>query len=246
MLAACSSATSPRSFVELLTSFFADAFGYDDVIALFYDAAGTIVAFHTQGTKREWLEIYLSYYSDLAETIYQDSVDSNALVIEEHLSEKPPLYINMYDWTRFKDSPFKRNYLDARGLKSTLAFNLCDLNGIWRVAICLDRMKTAERSKRALEALRLALPILNSMYRNYYYKETDDGGGSPWESYGLTAREVEIADMLCRCMKAERIGDELFIARTTVRKHIAHIYEKVGVSSQSELIVRAAEHRMVF
>lgn len=242
LLLACGEAKSPRAFVEKLMAWFADSFDYDDAVALFYDPVGTIVAFSTLRTRKGWLEEFLTYYIDLPESLYFESLDDQYV-----LSEKPLLRVDIFDWTRFEDSSFKRNYIDASGLKSTFSFSLCDLNDVVRVVICLDRRKRRLRDSGELELIREALPILNSMYRNFLYKEAEGADAtSPWEEYGLTTREAEIADMLCMGMKATRIGEELFIARTTARKHIAHIYEKVGVSSQAELIVRASEHRKLF
>jgi len=61
---------------------------------------------------------------------------------------------------------------------------------------------------------------------------------SPWKEYELTPRESEIANLLCQGMTVHNISSALYIAVTTTYKHIAHIYEKVGVSSQQELLVK--------
>ncbi|MDR1933859.1 MAG: helix-turn-helix transcriptional regulator [Spirochaetales bacterium] len=55
---------------------------------------------------------------------------------------------------------------------------------------------------------------------------------------GLTARESEIAGLLYKGFVPKVIGDRLSVSLTTVNTHIAHIYEKMAVSSRQELLVR--------
>lgn len=52
---------------------------------------------------------------------------------------------------------------------------------------------------------------------------------------GLTEREREIADAFAIGESHREIGDRLGIAPATVRRHLANVYEKLGVSSKAEL-----------
>ena len=54
------------------------------------------------------------------------------------------------------------------------------------------------------------------------------------QEYGLTRRESEIAWLLYKGYTNRQIGEELFIAETTVKKHVSHIYEKMQVSGRKE------------
>ena len=54
--------------------------------------------------------------------------------------------------------------------------------------------------------------------------------------YGLTLREQDVAALLARGRNASVIKNELNISYNTARVHIFHIYEKLGVHSQQELI----------
>lgn len=56
------------------------------------------------------------------------------------------------------------------------------------------------------------------------------------ESYELTARETEIALLLCRGSSTKEIAAELLISSHTVRDHVKAIYDKAGVSSRGELV----------
>ena len=50
----------------------------------------------------------------------------------------------------------------------------------------------------------------------------------------LTAREVEIMELIARGRANRAIAGELFISEKTVKNHIRHIYEKLGAANRSE------------
>ncbi|MCM1266942.1 MAG: LuxR C-terminal-related transcriptional regulator [Bacteroidales bacterium] len=54
------------------------------------------------------------------------------------------------------------------------------------------------------------------------------------EGRGLSERELEVAWLLYKGRTNRQIGEELFIAETTVKKHVSHIYEKTGVYSRKD------------
>lgn len=54
--------------------------------------------------------------------------------------------------------------------------------------------------------------------------------------FGLTARETEVAELLATGRNAEYIAKELFVAHSTAKSHIAHIYQKTGLNSQQRLM----------
>ncbi|MDR1713314.1 MAG: helix-turn-helix transcriptional regulator [Coriobacteriales bacterium] len=56
------------------------------------------------------------------------------------------------------------------------------------------------------------------------------------ERYGLTNREAEIFNCLAKGRNAEHIQQTLFISSNTTRTHIRHIYRKMNISSQQQLI----------
>lgn len=63
--------------------------------------------------------------------------------------------------------------------------------------------------------------------------------------YGLTERESEIFIMLARGRNGHFIKDHYVVSRNTVKSHIKHIYQKLDVHSQQELIdlVETAQER---
>lgn len=52
---------------------------------------------------------------------------------------------------------------------------------------------------------------------------------------GLTARELEVAQLVARRMSNKAIGKELGMAARTASTHLSNIYQKLGISSRGEL-----------
>lgn len=55
------------------------------------------------------------------------------------------------------------------------------------------------------------------------------------ERHGLTSRESEVFCLLCQGHSRAAIGEDLCMAEGTVKTHIAHIYEKMGVNTREAL-----------
>jgi DNA-binding CsgD family transcriptional regulator len=63
------------------------------------------------------------------------------------------------------------------------------------------------------------------------------------EAFGLTRREVQVAELVSQGVSTEEIASALFLSRHTVRGHLKAIFEKTGVSSRGELTSKLfAEH----
>lgn len=52
---------------------------------------------------------------------------------------------------------------------------------------------------------------------------------------GLTQREAEVARLACNNLSNREIAEQLYISETTVKKHMSHIFEKLGIASREEL-----------
>jgi ATP/maltotriose-dependent transcriptional regulator MalT len=50
----------------------------------------------------------------------------------------------------------------------------------------------------------------------------------------LSARELEILLLAARGLSNERIASSLHLAEATVKRHLANVYQKMGVSSRNE------------
>jgi DNA-binding NarL/FixJ family response regulator len=51
------------------------------------------------------------------------------------------------------------------------------------------------------------------------------------ETPRLTSQERAVLQMLCQYDRVQQVAEALFVQPDTVRKHLRHIYEKLGVRS---------------
>lgn len=61
------------------------------------------------------------------------------------------------------------------------------------------------------------------------------------DTCGLTAREKEVLDLWGAGYGSKYIQDRLCISQATVKTHVRHIYEKIGVRNRPELMLRLEE-----
>ncbi len=54
------------------------------------------------------------------------------------------------------------------------------------------------------------------------------------DGHEISERELEVAWLLYRGFTNRQIGETLYIAETTVKKHVSHIYQKMDVCSRKE------------
>ncbi|MEU8777934.1 response regulator transcription factor [Streptomyces sp. NPDC048606] len=57
----------------------------------------------------------------------------------------------------------------------------------------------------------------------------------------LTAREVEVLELIARGHDNRRIARELVLSEKTVRNHVTHVFEKLQVTSRAEAVARARD-----
>jgi len=58
---------------------------------------------------------------------------------------------------------------------------------------------------------------------------------------GLTARETEIVERIARGLDNNEIAAQLGLSEKTVRNHITHIFDKLGVQTRAQAIVLARD-----
>ncbi len=69
--------------------------------------------------------------------------------------------------------------------------------------------------------------------------------GAPRFPDGLSQREVEVLGLLALGRSNREIGEELFIASSTVARHVSNIFTKTGVSNRAEAATYASRQGLV-
>ena len=103
----------------------------------------------------------------------------------------------------------------------------------------------------------LAMRLLMSLMDRESHEEQENHKGGPAESSGserdleerggshpapsLTSREVEILRLVVQGQTNQQIARTLSISASTVKRHVRHISEKLGVSERVQAAVRAVE-----
>jgi DNA-binding NarL/FixJ family response regulator len=65
------------------------------------------------------------------------------------------------------------------------------------------------------------------------------------DTYGLSDREIEVLQLLADGMSNKEIAAKLYISTQTVKTHIAHIFDKLGVSDRTEAVAAALRRGLV-
>lgn len=96
-----------------------------------------------------------------------------------------------------------------------------------RTVIC-DAIAAVARGESVLD------PALQAgVFTEIHSREVDD------ERPVLTQREREILELIARGMTAPAIGRELFLSPATVKTHLGHLYEKLGVGDRAAAVAEA-------
>jgi two-component system nitrate/nitrite response regulator NarL len=61
----------------------------------------------------------------------------------------------------------------------------------------------------------------------------------------LRNREKGIVQLVAQGFRNREIGKKLFISEQTVKKHLHHIFDKLGMSDRLELALCAVHHRLI-
>jgi DNA-binding NarL/FixJ family response regulator len=59
------------------------------------------------------------------------------------------------------------------------------------------------------------------------------------DDFGISARELEVLVLAGRGLSNAQIASHLYISESTVKRHLANVYPKMGVSSRGEALSRA-------
>jgi DNA-binding NarL/FixJ family response regulator len=69
--------------------------------------------------------------------------------------------------------------------------------------------------------------------------------GNPVEADGLSERELEVLLMVARGMSNHQIAVSLHLSEATIKRHLANIYPRIGVSSRGEAVRKALSKKWI-
>lgn len=62
---------------------------------------------------------------------------------------------------------------------------------------------------------------------------------------GLSERELDVVVLAARGLSNRQIGERLHLAEATVKRHLANVYQKLGVGSRNEAVRRAIKEQWI-
>ncbi|AKI01610.1 transcriptional regulator, luxR family [Hoeflea sp. IMCC20628] len=152
---------------------------------------------------------------------------------------------------RFQNSEYYRRHYGLTGIRDEVGI-VCRPAGWTGVVISFTRPVDAPAfGRRDLASIRAAEPVIQTLAKRHWNQSASASTSAGEETEVsrdpidetlnrmtdgiLTPREIEISALVLRGHSSGSISRRLNIAEGTVKNHRKHIYQKLDVSSQSEL-----------
>jgi DNA-binding NarL/FixJ family response regulator len=81
----------------------------------------------------------------------------------------------------------------------------------------------------------LAPAVVSRLVRRMHHSEEES----------LSAREIEVLELVARGTSNKEIARELWISETTVKSHLLHAFEKLGVSDRTAAVTEAIRRKII-
>jgi LuxR family maltose regulon positive regulatory protein len=116
------------------------------------------------------------------------------------------------------------------------------------MAALLQSLIRARQRGRAVAASRAARDHLNRVARAFRSPIGQPERPAPAASglpEPLTGRELEVLGLVAAGRPNREIADELVVTLETVKKHLSHVFDKLGAANRSEAVARARKLRLI-
>jgi ATP/maltotriose-dependent transcriptional regulator MalT len=113
--------------------------------------------------------------------------------------------------------------------------------GIWDPVVCA--LRCCPELADLLSSHAEARPVLENLYVLSNDRALARRAGFRTRATGspddvLSPRELEVLGLIARGLRNRQISEALFIAHSTTKVHVRHIFEKLGVRSRAEAVAR--------
>lgn len=147
-------------------------------------------------------------------------------------------------------------WMNGQGYHRQLRGEQIPLHGrILAVADAYTRLVQQQEQKDPLEALQAMRADVDIRFDRVCYEALVTAITRPGEAEvqplrprnvgNLTEREVEVLRLLAQGQNSRQIAHTLDISRKTVEHHLAHVYNKIGVTCQTAAVVYAVQQGLV-
>jgi LuxR family transcriptional regulator, maltose regulon positive regulatory protein len=120
------------------------------------------------------------------------------------------------------------------------------------MAALLHRLATAPTAGRAVAAAHLPGPYLDRLLGAFERvglpvvpRPRRGGAAIPGLVMPLTSRELEVLGLLAAGSSNQAIAEELVVSLDTVKRHVSHIFDKLGAANRTQAVTRARELRLL-
>lgn len=147
---------------------------------------------------------------------------------------------DVVDWRRYRELPIYRDYFAPFQIDHMVDLALPAGSGRQRSFILFRRTGDGDFSRRDRAVLEMLRPHLAHLEQEAALRRqlsealrTRPGDEEPRPYTQLTAREREIVDLVAEGKTNAQIAAQLWVAPSTVKKHLEHVYEKLGVGRRA-------------
>lgn len=141
---------------------------------------------------------------------------------------------------RYHETPIYREYFAPHGIEHIVDLGLSAARGRHRSFVFFREAGEPDFSDRELAVLEALRPHLSHLEAEAALRrrlgETSlarNADAEPDPYRGLTTREREIVGLVAQGKTNAQIAAQLWVAPSTIKKHLEHVYEKLGVGRRT-------------
>ena len=185
---------------------------------------------------RQWLDV-LTQYGDQPFPFYYSFTRGRVLLAEKKCSEAQTLFVSALK--NLEDADYALARIEVLVWQAVCLGMLGNTTEAGRV---LKRAAGTSQTEKIVhpfvDARGELLELLSQLGRSGFDWVADqiDGKRTRAEGPGLTRREREILQLLALGMSNQEMAEKLVIAEGTLKRHIANLYQKLGVHNRTQAV----------